>query len=534
MQQQTQIRSPNPTRTKADYAVEIAQQFAVFERFCGLLKIQPKEGGGRIPLRLSPVQRMYCAARTTRDIVLKPRQVHLTTVEAARDLWWFLTRRGARVVVVVQSQSDQGPLKDVAYKFRLFFDSLRQLGIELKFGTESATEWTLPDRDATLRIMQAGASEASASKKGRAGTINRLHISEASFFEHADETFNALMESVPMTGSEVVIESTAHGASGFFYEQWQQAIRGKSNYKPHFFPWWLHPDYRLALKAGEAFQPRTDLERTLVAKGISDENLNWYRAKLAEKGGDEARATQEFPSDPDTCFLVEGRGFFDAQRIAEQLRNASDPIQAINFRAAGARDQVIGNALVPAIRIWHGPEAGRGYVLALDTSEGSGGDAGAGVLLERGTGRHMATLWGQFKPWELARAGVKIARTYNRATIAVERNNHGHACLRSLDAEQHYSNIFDDRDEKSGWLTGTASRANALDTIEQAHRAKHFNTLDRFLLDEMRTFVIGPTGKAEAAKGKHDDLVMAMAIAWDVICRPAARASSWVSELPSA
>jgi hypothetical protein len=523
MQHQTQIGSP--ARTKAEYAAEIASQFAVFERFAGLLKIQPKEGGGRIPLRLSPVQRAYCAARTARDIILKPRQVHMTTCEAARDLWWFLTKRGARVVVVVQSLSDGAPLKDVAYKFRVFFDSLRHLGIALTFGTDSTTEWSIPDRDATLRIMQAGASEASASKKGRAGTVNRLHISEAAFFEHADETFNALMESVPMTGSEVVIESTAHGAHGFFYEQWQKARHGDSVYRPHFFPWWLHPDYRLALGSGEQFEPRSDLEISLAKKGISAERLNWYRAKLLEKGGDAARMGQEFPSDPETCFLVSGRGFFDGARLAAQLRDVRPPIESINYRAAGARDNIVADRVVPAVRIWHRAERGKEYVIALDTSEGSGGDAGAGICVERGgAGRHMATIWGQFKPWELARVAVWLANThYKGAVIAPERNNHGHACLRALDAEQHYRQIFVDLDGKPGWLTGVASRATALDAFEQAHRQGVFDTHDEFLLAEMRTFVIGPTGKAEAAKGKYDDLVMAAAIGRDVICRARVR-----------
>lgn len=524
------------TEDPKDRAKALAEAIASFPRFCGLLKIQPKEGGGRIPLRLSPVQRMYCAARSHRDIVLKPRQVHMTTCEAARDLWWFLTKRGARVVVVVQSQDDQAPLKDIAYKFSLFIDSLRQLGVELNFGTDSATEWSLPERDSTLRIIQAGASEAAAAKKGRAGTVNRLHVSEAAFYEHAAETFNALMESVPMTGSEVVIESTAHGAQGFFYEQWQKAQRGESAYKPHFFEWWKHPDYRMALDEGEVFSPQTELETTLIDKGVPPECLKWYRAKLAEKGGDEQRMAQEYPSDPYTCFLVSGRGFFDAPTLAQQLRQVVKPILAVNYRTAGARDPVVNNTTIPAVRIWYRAREGFHYVVALDTSEGSGGDHGAGIVLERRTGRHMGTIWGQFKPWELARVAVGVAnKYYPGALIAVERNNHGGTTLRALDSELSYKWIFEDVDEKPGWLTGTASRAHALDTLEEAHRSKHFTTGDEFVLSEMRDFVIGPTGKAEARKGKHDDLVLATAICWDVICRPIRKQSKdWISQLPNA
>jgi len=447
----------------------------------------------------------------------------MTSLEAARDLWWFLTKRGARVVVVVQSQTDQTPLKDITYKFRVYVDSLRRLGLVLNFGAESACEITLPSTDSTLRIIQAGASEAAAIKKGRGGTINRLHISEAAFFERAEDTFNSLTESVPLEGSEVVIESTPNGAGGFYYEQWQAAVEGRSAYTPHFFEWWQHPEYRIPLGDGEAFEPDTALEKTLAKKGVSADCLNWYRAKVRDKGGNDRLVAQEYPSDPDTCFLLSGRGFFDGLRIAEQLALATDPAESLDIRAPGALGQIVANKEIPALRIWHEPEWNRDYVVAVDTSEGTGGDAGTGLVFERGTGRHMATLWGQFKPWELARAVAGVGHRYNEALVAVERNNHGHACLRALDAEQNYPNIFYDRDGKQGWLNVEISRTNALDTLEQAHRAGSFQTPDRFVLGEMRTFIINRNGRAEASPGTHDDLVITAAIGWDVCCRPRQR-----------
>lgn len=505
------------------HAEKLAWAFASFPRFCGLLKIPPKDGGERIPFVLSPIQRQYNAARTKRDIILKPRQVYMTSLEAARDLWWFLTKRGARVVIVVQSQTDQVPLKDITYKFRVYVDSLRRLGVVLNFGAESACELTLPSTDSTLRIIQAGASEAAAIKKGRGGTINRLHFSEAAFFERAEDTFNSLTESVPLEGSEVVIESTPNGAGGFYYEQWQAAVEGRSAYAPHFFEWWKHPEYSIPLDDSEGFEPNTALEKTLLKMGVPVACVNWYRAKVRDKGGNDRLVAQEYPSDPDTCFLLSGRGFFDGTRIAEQLLLATDPVEELDIQWPGAHGQAVGGKQIPALRIWHEAEWDREYAIAVDTSEGTGGDAGTGLVFERGTGRHMATLWGQFKPWELARAVAGLGNRYNEALIAVERNNHGHACLRALDAEQNYGRIFHDRDKKPGWLNVEIYRTNALDTLEQAHRAGSFKTPDRFVLGEMRTFIINKQGRAEASPGTHDDLVLTAAIGWDVCCRPTQR-----------
>ena len=56
------------------------------------------------------------------------------------------------------------------------------------------------------------------------------------------------------------------------------------------------------------------------------------------------------------------------------------------------------------------------------------------MVFERGTGRHMATLWGMFRPGDFAAALATLAGRYNRGQVAVERNNHGHAVLRALAA----------------------------------------------------------------------------------------------------
>lgn len=488
----------NDRQERAEF---LAWALADFRRFTGLLKIQPKGGGGRIRFNLSPIQRQYDAQRTARDIILKPRQVYITTLEAARDLWFFLTRPGARVVVVCQSQTDQAPFKDISEKFRLFIDSLASAGLRLEFGRESAGEWSLPKRDATMRIIQAGASEAAAAKKGRGGTVNRLHVTEAAFFERAETTFNSLLESVPGPehGSEVVNESTPNGLGGFYYDQWQAAIKGESGYRPHFFRWWDHPEYTLALDDGEKVEPSSELERKLASLGVGAAQLKWYRRKIAEKG--RALTIQEYPSDPDSCFLVSGRSFFDQETTARMVALATEPIERRD------RDRV---------RIFRKPESGKQYILSVDTSEGGGGDASAAILRERATAEHCATIDGQYQPWELAKASATIGREYNEALVAVERNNHGHAVLQALEREEKYRKLYKHADEKLGWPTNAVTRPQMLDALEDAHRRGLWKSSDRLVLTQFRSFVINDSGKPEAARGEKDDLVMAEAIGWAV------------------
>lgn len=506
------------------------EQFAAqyrddFYGFCDLLEVKVKaaNGEGRIPFRLTPIQRAYCEKRTPRDVVLKARQVKITTIELARDVWFFLTKPGVGVRVICQSSADDSMVADLSDRIGVFFDALRKnTRLELPFTTESRTEWRLPN-GSSLRIVGAGASQVAAQKKVRGENVHRIHTTEIAFWEYAGQTLNAANEAIagPEHGTEIVHESTPNGAGGaertsakdasggaYFFWLCQDARQGLNGYGFHFFSWLDNrEEYALPIEPGEHIVPETDRERAIVSMGATPEQLKWYRRKVREKGQDDT--DQEYASDPDTCFLVSGASVFEKSVTERLIAGAKDPIGIVPIRRPGA---------VGACRIWHLPERGKNYVIASDTSEGSDGDRAGAQVYELGTGKHCATLWGQFKPAELARDLDCLGTLYSTALIGVERNNHGHACLQEL-ARLRYPRIFSDRDDKPGWNMTPASRPAALDALEQAHRSGEWTTLDRDILSELRTFVVNKSGKAEAAKGAHDDLVIMAAIGWDLVRR---------------
>lgn len=492
-----------------------------FAGFAAQLDIIPK-GGNRQKLRPNAIQSAFEVTRSRRDIVLKPRQVGLTTWELARDVWYFLTRRGARVVVVCQSMADDAAIKELADKLRVMFESLRSAGVQIPGLDASTTQWLIPTRDASLKIIGAGASAASAKKKGRSGTIHRLHVTELAFFEHADDTLNALLECVPGPeyGTEVVLESTANGAAGWFYEAYQDAKAKRSSFRSHFFHWLEQAEYSLPLEPGEHISPETERERAVLKTGATPAQLKWYRKKVADKKSQDL-VDQEYPLDEDTCWLIAGRLFFDRERTKQLYAEAVDPILQQEVGKDGSHG---------VLRIWKHRQDGRRYVVIVDPSEGVGGDPGAAVVLDRGSGEHVATLHGQFTTWEMARLAAEIGRSYwgvrsdgarDPALLVVERNNHGHAVLQGLAREQRYSYIFAGSDKRAGWVNSEPARATALAALQQAHVDKHWHSRERESLAEMLKFVVLPNGRAEAASGAHDDLILAHAIGWDVVCRPA-------------
>lgn len=506
-------------RSKSQAATEeyLAEALKDFDKFASLIDVISKENE-RIKYSPNRVQRTYSARRSARDIILKARQQGVTTIEQIRDLFYFLTVPGARVVVVCQSITGQAPLKELSARFTLMLESLQAAGMRLNFTTEATGEWVLAERHSSLKIVVAGASEASAGKKGRAGTISRLHVTECAFFEYADATLNAMLECVPgaSSGSEIVIESTANGASGLFHRKCKTAEAKEGEYRFHFFPWYYTEEYATPLEPGEVVEPsqmadpdRRAREESLVAKGITPEQLKWYRNKVTDKGQD--KTDQEYPCDPDTCFLVSGRQFFDKTTTTLLLANATDPAD---------------RRVADRIAVWKPPVPGRFYLIAADTSEGTGADASAAVVRDYLTNELCARLHGQFTPWQLAEQLAVLGWEYNQAFVIVERNNHGHSVLQALlklrderDEPRPYTNIYYAEDEKPGWNTTPITRPVMLDALEDAHRKGFYTSPDKVTLGQIQTFVISKNGKAQAANGSHDDLVIADAICWEVRSR---------------
>jgi len=126
---------------------------------------------------------------------------------------------------------------------------------------------------------------------------------------------------------------------------------------------------------------------------------------------------------------------------------------------------------------------------------------------------------------------AQLGREYNGATVAVERNNHGHAVLEDLRHEK-YEHVYE-RDRAQGWLTTAASRPGMIENLAQVlvHAPTLFHS--PLFLNECRTFVRHADGNAAAAAGTHDDCVMAMAIAFAVRKEIAGKVSRRDVELAS-
>jgi hypothetical protein len=451
-----------------------------------LLMIRDKQGR-LVKLLPNRAQREYEDKRPQRAIVLKARQLGISTWIAARFFIATITRPGT---VSVQVAHDLAAAQQI---FRIVHRFVANLPEDVRKGAletsrANVRQLVFARLDSEYRVETAADREA-----GRGLTITNLHCSEVARWPgNAAETLAGLRAAVAPQG-EIVLESTPNGAAGCFYDEWQRA--DETGYHRFFFPWWYEDAYRLdPRRLGKL----TEDEQELVARaGLTRAQIAFRRSTWANFRG---LAPQEYAEDPESCFRASGECVFDLEMFDRRRRELSVPMEeSDNGR----------------LRVWYPPLPGRQYILGVDPAGGGpAGDATCAQVIDRSTGLQCAELHGHLPPGEAARRVAKLAARYNRALVAVERNNHGHAVLMALGQIEQYPRLYERKG--LGWETNAATRPLMLEHLVALFTcAPQLFTSDR-LLAEFRTFVRRHDGSPAAAPGAHDDCVFAMAIAQQV------------------
>lgn len=449
-----------------------------------MLKIRQKRKG-RGWLQLNRAQRQYSRNCRRRNIVLKARQLGMTTYIAARYFIQTITRPGTLTVQVAHSEESAQAIFTIV---RRFWENLPGGMGQGALATSRANirQLVFPKLDSEYRVETADANA------GRGMTIHQLHCSEVSRWPRgARETLAALRAAV-VPGGEIVLESTANGASGLFYDEWQTAH--ETGYVQHFFPWWYDDGYRERVPKGKMLSLTPEEEDLAARHGLNQKQIAWRRKQWQTLRG---LAAQEYAEDAGSCFLASGDCIFDREAIEQAAA------------LAGAAAESLDNE---RLLVWFPPQERMQYIIGVDAAGGgSEGDYACAQVIDRSMGLQCAELRGHFPPLELAQRVVKLAIRYQRALIAVERNNHGFGVLAHL-SNLDYESIFE-QNGQAGWLTSAASRPAMIENMAAVLMAQPGLFHSPRLLGECRTFVRHSDGSASAADGAHDDCVMAMGIA---------------------
>jgi hypothetical protein len=294
-------------------------------RISYLYKIISKGDGDEelvVPFFPNSVQKQLIYRLWNRNLVLKVRQRGITTLIAILWLDTALFSRSPIYCAIIahdRSSAEEIFRTKVVFAYDQLPEFVRRM---CPLEKKTATELVFGHNKATIRVATSV----------RSGTIHRLHISElgkiaAKYPEKAKEIRTGSIPAVPTSGI-LVVESTAEGQDGVFYDLAQTAknlsMTGKplspKDYRFHFFSWWDAEEYEID-PAGVVITER-DHEyfrrvESIIGRPIGPRKRAWYVAtRDSDFGGEDPLMWQEFPSYPDEAFAVSMDGCYYATQLA--------------------------------------------------------------------------------------------------------------------------------------------------------------------------------------------------------------------------
>ena len=275
------------------------------------LRIRTKAGGTE-PLTLNRSQRFLHERieaqlerkGKVRALVLKGRQVGISTAIAGRYYWRSTHRRGCRVYILAHLDDASNNLFQIA---RRYHDNCPAL-VRPETGSANAKELSFAKLDSGYKVATAGSQAV-----GRSDTIQLFHGSEVAFWPNADAHFAGIMQAVAdAPGTEVLLESTANGIGNTFHSLWKAAERGDSEFEAIFIPWFWHEEYQRP--APEDWSPPEAWAEYEQLYGLAREQTYWGFVKnrelsvIAGGGPDEInwKFQQEYPANADEAFQTSG------------------------------------------------------------------------------------------------------------------------------------------------------------------------------------------------------------------------------------
>lgn len=481
-------------------------EFGEFAPRC--LKVYDKDG---VLMAFKPmvVQKRFLDTLGLRNIIVKSRQQGATTGCVAYNYHKCVTSPGFRAITMAHDLPNTISIFDRVRTFQ------QHMPVPPRVDRNNTRELRFPDLGSMYVVKTAGGKEG-----GRSGTYNSIHLSEYAFYN--DETVFVGASQSANDKARITLETTPNGYN-FFYKRVQKLIQGEMpGWKLLFYPWFIETGYQKS--PGVPRSEWTDEERVTEKHAanhgitLSPEQVAWRRAKWAELTDESgySKFLQEYPETLETCWMMSGRPRFDTLHLGSVLADAKkiQPLKHEFWKETLLRWTE-----------WAQPQDGRRYVIGADCAEGKmAGDSDAAYVMDWETSKVVARLWGKADLYEYGEALVQLGKRWNNAQVGVERNlgGGGNAVIRRMQ-ELGYSNLYryvkgdGSVDQDPGWQTATDSRPVLVDDLAKwlkKSTAQMYADTDG--LGEAMSFVIGSRGKAAAAHGANDDLVMALGITLQV------------------
>lgn len=383
--------------------------------------------------------------------------------------WLFVPNFSALLGSQKEEKVDKGGLPDTLFgKLDIMLRYLPKMFFPKGFNNFKHRNHMRLENPSNGAVISGESSNVNFSRSGRYAS---LLADEFAFWENSDAVLGATADSSPMR----IFLSTPNGLGNAFAD-----VRFGGNIKHIEMHWRLHPE------KGE--------------NAVFDESQycwrnEWYDSEVKRRLTSNIASLKLIKQELDINYIQSGDPVFPQEHL-----------------------------LIMSLQDQH-PKKGETYALGADVSEGlEGGDRSAFTIIAKSTGEQVYAWAGKCSiddfAWKIMEYGTK----FNNALVAIERASAGLGVInivkdkyRNLYMEKKVSARKDKVTKNVGWYTSRTSKAQIIPNLQAALQLGDIKITDKETFDELLIYSNGGNGDYSAPKGKHDDRVMALAIAWEAL-----------------
>ena len=402
------------------------------------------------------------------NVILKARQLGISTITAAYIVWMMLYHRDKNVLVIATKfQTAANLVKKVKSIMQNVPPWLRIAEIKI----DNRTSFVLTNGSEVKASTSSGDA-------GRSEALSLLVIDEAAHVENLEDLWTGLYPTLS-TGGRCIALSTPNGVGNWFHKTYIEADQNINDFHPVLLPWDVHPERDQAW--------------------FEKETRNMSRRQIAQELECNFNASGETVIHPE-----------DLERLVFGIK---DPM----YRTGFDRN----------MWLWEQYDPEATYIIAADVARGDGADFSVFHIVKLETMEVIGEYRGKPNLEEFATALDNTGREFGNCLMVVENNSLGISILEKLQ-DREYPNLYysikgsheyiDQLQAESvnnsvpGFTTSSKTRPLIVAKMEEFIRNKLITVYSSRLVDEFKTFIWN-NNKAQAMRSYHDDLVMALAIA---------------------
>ena len=528
-----------------------------FYKFCSELKIETKEQGLRKMDTLLGTQ-TYVMDEIAKGLsegihhftILKGRQLGITTISLALDLYWHFLNPGLQGTLVTDTEENRDMFRST---LAMYMEGLpKEYRIPLL--AHNRNQLSLKNRS---RLFYQVAGLRAKGSLGRGKAITYLHGTETSSWgdeEGLASLLASLAETNPMR--MYIFESTARGFN-MFHDMYITSKRAKT--QRHIFCGWWRNQFYSADPNSDIYKVYWDGKlnaeekewtkeiKKLYGVEINSRQIAWWRWKMHEGIKDEGLMYQEFPPTEDYAFVMTGTSFFSTSRCTEAAKDAKkNPPDFYRFSmGANFEDTTLlkSTERLATLQIWEEPVDTAYYVIGADPAYGSSDWADRFCIqvyrcYADGLDQVAEFATAEMNTYQFAWVICYLAGAYKNSTLNLEVNGPGQAVINEMRNLKRYATSLGDQRGKDlyavlahmqnyiwrrndslggysnamGWVTTQSSKERMLSYMKDFFERGMMNIRSMDCLEEMKSVV--REGGTIAAMGRNkDDRVIASALA---------------------